>query len=55
MNEYELLKQEIAMKSVEFKNTDNLFLLVDIYIAANKILQTNNFPIGKYKKWKKEK
>lgn len=49
---YEKLKKEIAFKSVDFNNLNDLFLLADVYLASKKILSNNKFPIGKYKKWK---
>lgn len=48
------LEKEIAIKALDYLNTDNLFSLVDVFMASKKILSDNKFPIEKYKKWKNQ-
>lgn len=45
------IKKNIAYKSMDFVNTDDLLLLAEAYIQAESILLENGFPINEYKKW----
>jgi len=45
------IKKNIAYKSVDFLNTDDLLLLAEAYVQAENILRENDFPIEDYKIW----
>lgn len=47
------IKKNIAYKSMNFINTDDLLLLAEVYILAEDILRDNGFPIKKYKRFLK--
>ena len=47
----EKIKKNIAYKSMDFLNTNDLLLLAEVYILAEDILRDNGFPIKKYKKF----
>lgn len=50
---YDKNKQKLIMELIKFNDTDNLMNLANALIVGKKILLTNHFPIGSYKKYVK--
>ena len=51
MTTYQEKKNNLIKEISKYIIEDNLISLANVVLISSEILKTNNFPIGKYKKW----